>query len=73
MTVAVKRFTTSGMHCGSCSMLVDMTLNDLDGVVSSKTDHVSGITEVTYETGTVTPEGIIEAIRGAGYEAEAEE
>jgi copper chaperone CopZ len=52
-------------------MLVDMTLADLDGVVESKTDHATGETIVTYDNEAVTLDGIISAIRGAGYEADA--
>jgi copper chaperone len=61
---------TTGMHCASCSMLVDLTLDDLEGVKSSKTDHVSGDTVVDYDPDAVSVDSMIEAIRGAGYEAE---
>jgi len=61
---------TSGMHCSSCSMLVDMTLGDLDGVASSKTDHATGQTVVTYDDSVISIEAIMDAIRGVGYEAE---
>lgn len=64
------RLNTTGMHCSSCSMLVDMTLGDLEGVVRTSTDHATGVTEVTYDDSTITLEQIIEAIRGVGYEAE---
>jgi copper chaperone len=61
---------TSGMHCTSCSMLVDMTLSDLAGVSESRTDLASGRTEVVFDPDVVTVGAIIEAIRGAGYDAE---
>jgi len=61
---------TSGMHCSSCSMLVDMTLGDLDGVESSRTDHATGQTIVTYDDSVVSIEAIMRAIRGVGYEVE---
>jgi copper chaperone len=70
MTEATARLKTTGMHCASCSMLVDLTLGDLSGVLSSKTDHASGDTVVSYDSDVVGVEGIIEAIRGAGYDAE---
>ena len=70
MSEVTTRFKTSGMHCASCSMLVDLTLGDLDGVSDSKTDHATGDTVVTFDSDTVTTYAIIEAIRGAGYEAE---
>jgi len=70
MSEVTTRLKTSGMHCASCAMLVDLTLGDLEGVSSSKTDHATGETVVTFESGVVTPDAIMDAIRGAGYEAE---
>jgi len=64
------RFNTTGMHCRSCSMLIDMTLADLDGVESAQTDLASGTTEVTYDPDLVTVEDIVGTIRSVGYEAE---
>ncbi len=72
MAQKTSRFVTSGLHCSSCSMLVDMTLTDLAGVESTKTDHATGLTVVTYDDAVVTPEAIISAIQGAGYEADLE-
>jgi copper chaperone CopZ len=72
MAVVEARFLTSGMHCSSCSMLVDMTLADVDGVVESKTDHATGISVVSYESDVLTTDAIADAIRSVGYEAEIE-
>lgn len=62
--------STSGMHCRSCSMMIDMTLSDLEGVQSSQTDLASGKTEVAYDPDQVTLDDIRAAIRGAGYDVE---
>lgn len=70
MATVTKRFTTTGMHCPSCSMLIQMDVNDLPGVSSVSSDHRTGMTEVTYDEGTVTPDEIVEAIAKAGYAAE---
>ena len=70
MAQTTARLSTSGMHCSSCSMLIDLTLGDLDGVVESRTDHATGESVVRYDDERVSVERIIEAIRGAGYEAE---
>lgn len=61
------------MHCASCAMLIDMTLADIDGVESSRTDHASGSTIVTFDDAETSIEAVIEAIRGAGYEASVPE
>lgn len=63
-------FETTGMHCSSCSMLVDMTLRDLDGVFDSKTDHATGRSVVIYDDEIVSAAQIVDAVRGVGYEAE---
>jgi copper chaperone CopZ len=44
---------TTGMHCRSCSTLVDMTLGDLEGVEASQTDHETGDTNVRFELAAV--------------------
>ncbi|MHB9002969.1 MAG: heavy-metal-associated domain-containing protein [Coriobacteriia bacterium] len=62
--------STSGMHCRSCSMMIDMTLGDLEGVENSQTDLASGKTEVAYDPDAVTLDDIRAAIRGAGYDVE---
>ena len=64
---------TTGMHCRSCSTLVDMTLDDLDGVEESETDHVSGDTKVRFDPAKVSVDDVIAAIRSAGYDAESPE
>jgi len=61
---------TSGMHCRSCSMLVDLTVGELDGVSDVRTDHASGDTIVTFDDAKVSLDVVLGAIRGAGYEAE---
>ncbi len=66
----VARLKTTGMHCRSCSILIDMTLDELPGVEQSRTDLTSGTTEVRYDPGRVTVEDLIAAVRSAGYEAE---
>jgi len=61
---------TTGLHCQSCSMLVQMELEDLDGVQSAVSDFRTGMTEVVYDPDTVTVDGLIAAVVAAGYGAE---
>ena len=61
---------TSGMHCGSCSMLIEMDVSELDGVASVRADHATGVTHVEFDPAKVSTEQIVATIRGAGYEAE---
>ncbi len=70
MSVTTARLNTSGMHCRSCSMLVDMTVGELEGVADVTTDHATGETVVNFDSDQVTVESIIGAIRSVGYDAE---
>jgi copper chaperone len=65
------RLKTSGMHCGSCAMLIQMSVEDLPGVTSAKTEYATGLTDVTYDSDLLDTGAIIAAIEGAGYGAEA--
>jgi copper chaperone CopZ len=50
-------------------MLIDMTVGELEGVTLVQTDHAEGRTVVTYDDEAITVDAIIDAIRGAGYDA----
>jgi len=51
-------------------MLVDMTVEELDGVSDVTTDHATGETVVSFDTDAIDIEAIIGAIRSVGYDAE---
>jgi copper chaperone CopZ len=70
MPKTTSQLSTTGMHCGSCAMLIDMTVGDLDGVESVSTEYATGVTAVTYDSDTLSLDGIIKAIRSVGYDAE---
>lgn len=70
MATVTSRFITTGMHCPSCSMLIQMDVSDLEGVVSVSSDHRTAITEVTYDDDVAGPDDIIGVIVKAGYGAE---
>ncbi|NTW28560.1 MAG: heavy-metal-associated domain-containing protein [Coriobacteriia bacterium] len=70
MSETTKYFKTSGLHCASCSKLVDMTVGELEGVADVSTDLASAETVVRFDPDIVTENEIILAIRGAGYDAE---
>jgi copper chaperone len=65
-------FAVAGMHCGSCGLLIDETLeDDLPGVTRSETSVRARRTTVRADS-TVTPQQIIAAIGDAGYQATLE-
>jgi copper chaperone CopZ len=64
---------TSGMHCQSCAMLIEMNVSDLPGVSSVKADYASGETTVTYDDDLVAVDALVEEIVKAGYGASVKE
>ena len=57
----------SGRHCASCSMLIDETLEELPGVVSSSTDLRRETTTVEYDPAQTSLSAIAEEIVKLGY------
>ena len=66
-TIQIK---TTGMHCSSCSMLIEMNVADLPGIESVKASNADSLTTVTYDPSAVDAKTIVEEIRTAGYDAE---
>lgn len=62
-----KKFKIEGMHCTSCAMVIDMDLEDLEGVKSSKTSYAKAETEVKYDSEKIDLEKITETIKKSGY------
>ncbi len=61
-----KTFKISGMHCVSCSMLIEGDLEDMG--VTAKANYAKQLVEVTYDEEKVTLEKIHAAIKKAGYD-----
>lgn len=59
----------SGMHCTSCSLMIEGTLeDDVNGITVAKANYVKQCCEVEYDDSLTTLEEIEEAIRKVGYE-----
>ncbi len=65
-----KTLSTTGMHCRSCALLIDMTVEELEGVLEVSTDYLSGNTTVVFDPDLVSVDEMISAIRSVGYDAE---
>jgi len=63
---------TTGTHCPSCSMLIEMNVSDLPGVSEVRASHADGVAKVTYDPSAIDAETIAEEIRKAGYGAEVQ-
>ena len=62
-------FRVDGMHCASCSLLIDETLENLEGVHRSTTKLRKRRTVVEFDPATCAPDAIVAAIAEAGYTA----
>lgn len=63
------KFKISGMHCGSCEKLIQMELEDTEGVLESEISSQTAIGLVKVEDN-VSAQTIINAIGNSGYKAE---
>jgi copper chaperone CopZ len=61
---------TTGLHCASCGMLIEMSVADLPGIAEVKTPKGDGVTTVTYDPSKIDADAIVQEIRKAGYGAE---
>jgi copper chaperone len=69
MATTTHVFQVDGMHCGSCALLIDDTLEDLPGVRSTQTTMKQGRSTVELDPSLTSPEDVIHAIGELGYRA----
>ncbi|MFI5618657.1 cation transporter [Streptomyces sp. NPDC051567] len=67
-TTTRREFAVTGMHCGSCGLLIDDEVEEVPGVVSCTTDVRKGRTVVECD-GPVDPAAVVAAVAEAGYTA----
>lgn len=60
-------FRVEGMHCASCTMLVDDVVEDLPGVRRSQTTLKTGLAVVEYDPTLCSTADVVAAIEEAGY------
>ncbi|WP_281252555.1 heavy-metal-associated domain-containing protein [Lentzea kentuckyensis] len=59
----------TGMHCGSCALLIDDALEDLPGVLSTQTTVKKGLSTVELDLERSSPEDVVRVIEELGYQA----
>ena len=64
------RIPVSGMTCAACQSRVQRTLQKQPGVADASVNLMMRSATVTYDPVAVSPERLVEAIRGTGYGAE---
>jgi len=63
-----RRYRITGMHCASCGLLVDDTLEDLPGVSTAETDVRNATTRIT-AADDLADDAVVAAITALGYQA----
>ena len=67
--IVKKKLKIEGMHCSSCSMSIDMDLEELEGVKVAKTSYARQECEVEFDDSKIKPKQIPEQIKKTGYKA----
>ena len=61
------RFDVPTVHCNSCKLNIEESLEEVSGVAGSSVDLEGRTVSVTYDPATVQPAAISAAIEEAGY------
>lgn len=63
------KLSLSGLHCSSCAVNIDLSLEDLNGVQNSTTNYAKSFSVISYEAAKIDPKTIIAEINKLGYQA----
>jgi len=58
----------SGLHCTSCAVNIDLTLEDLPGVKNSSTSYTKSESQITFDPSKTNLESIKKTITNLGYQ-----
>lgn len=58
----------SGLHCTSCAVNIDLTVEDIPGVKNSDTNYAKSESEVTFDPAQTDIKAIKNAIHNLGYQ-----
>lgn len=64
-----KTFEIKGMHCASCSMVIENSLKKVEGISKAVVNIATEKATITYDKTKVTDEKIFSAVSNVGYEA----
>jgi len=70
MELKTTRLKVSGMTCGHCANAVEKALKERPGVRNATVHLDADAAEVEFQPSEVSPEQLVEAVRGAGYQAD---
>ncbi len=59
-----------GLHCTSCALNIDSTLEEMPGIIQSNTSYTKSESQITFDPKKVTTEKIAFEIEHLGYKVE---
>lgn len=65
-----KKFKIKGMHCTSCVLDIDGTLEDLPGVEKAATSYAREETEISFDEKQISLPKIASELKKLGYQLE---
>src|SRR5688500_15446434 len=68
-TTAKITIPVKGMHCAACQSRVQSALNKTGGVQDATVNLMLNNATVTYDSASVQPDTLVEAIKSTGYDA----
>lgn len=71
MSTLTREFSVAGMHCGGCVKSVTGAVSRVPGVKHVDVSLENNAAKVEYDGTLATPEAIVAAIEGAGFDAHA--
>lgn len=63
----VAEFAITGMHCTSCALTIDNEIEDLPGVIGSKTNFARSTVQVEYDSEKISPNQFKRVVNELGY------
>jgi copper chaperone len=69
MNMLTREFSVSGMHCAGCVKSVTGAVSRVAGVQHVDVSLENGAASVEFDGSVATPEAIVAAIEGAGFDA----
>lgn len=58
----------AGLHCTSCAVNIDLTLEDIPGVKNASTNYAKSISKVTFDSTQTDIDSIKKTIHNLGYQ-----
>ena len=58
----------NGLDCPSCAIDLDLTLEEIDGIISSKTSYAKSKIEISFEPSKISQKKINKTLTNLGYQ-----